>query len=47
MAEQTVPGYIQHHLSNLTYGKLPDGSFGFAQTAEQAKEMGFWAISRL
>lgn len=25
MAEQTTVGYIQHHLTNLTYGKLPAG----------------------
>jgi len=40
----TSAGYIKHHLQNLTYGRLPDGSWGFAQSAEQAKEMGFWAF---
>jgi len=40
----TSSAYIKHHLTNLTYGKLPDGTWGFAHTAEQAKEMGFWAI---
>lgn len=25
MAEQTTVGYIQHHLTNMTYGKLPGG----------------------
>jgi len=45
MAEQTVPSYIQHHLSNLTYGRLADGSCGFAHSAEEIKEMGFWAIN--
>jgi len=45
MTAQTVPGYIQHHLSNLTYGKFLDGSWGFAHTAEDIKEMGFWAIN--
>jgi len=46
MSGQTLTSaeYIKHHLQNLTYGRLPDGSWGFAQTAEQAKEMGFWAI---
>ncbi len=44
MAEQTASGYIQHHLQNLTFGKLPTGDWGFAHTAEQAKEMGFWAF---
>ena len=41
----TSAEYIKHHLQNLTYGKLPDGSFGVAHTVEQAKEMGFWAIN--
>lgn len=36
--------YVQHHLLNLTYGRLPDGSWGLAQNTEQAREMGFWAI---
>ena len=36
--------YIRHHLQNLTYGQLPDGSWGIAHSPEQAKEMGFWAI---
>lgn len=40
----TSTGYIKHHLLNLTYGKLPDGSWGIAHSAEEAKEMGFWAI---
>lgn len=41
---QTSGQYITHHLQNLTYGKLPDGTWGLAQSAEQAKEMGFWAF---
>ncbi|MGE0080768.1 MAG: F0F1 ATP synthase subunit A [Thiohalomonadaceae bacterium] len=40
----TSSGYIQHHLTNLTYGRFPDGHWGFAHTAAEAKEMGFWAI---
>ncbi|BAN51374.1 F0F1 ATP synthase subunit A [Metapseudomonas resinovorans] len=44
MAEQTASGYIQHHLQNLTFGRLPNGDWGFAHSAEQAKEMGFWAF---
>ena len=43
MAEQTASGYIQHHLQNLTFGQLPNGDWGFAHTAQEAKEMGFWA----
>lgn len=41
----TTSGYIKHHLQNLTYGQHTDGTWGFAHTAEQAKEMGFWAIN--
>ncbi|HET9113409.1 MAG TPA: F0F1 ATP synthase subunit A [Burkholderiales bacterium] len=41
----TSSEYIKHHLQNLTYGRLPDGGWGIAQTAEQAKEMGFWAVN--
>lgn len=37
--------YIQHHLTNLTYGKLPDGHWGFAANGTEAKTMGFWAIN--
>ncbi len=40
----TSSAYIKHHLTNLTYGKFPDGHWGLAHTAEDAKEMGFWAI---
>lgn len=41
----TSAEYIHHHLQNLTYGQLPDGTWGVAHTAEQAKEMGFWALN--
>ena len=41
----TSTEYIKHHLQNLTFGELPDGSLGLAQTPEQAKAMGFWAIN--
>lgn len=44
MAEETASGYIQHHLQNLTYGQLPDGSWGLAHSAAEAKAMGFWAF---
>jgi F-type H+-transporting ATPase subunit a len=43
-SEQTSTGYIKHHLQNWTFGQHPDGSWGFAHSAEQAREMGFWAI---
>ncbi|BCB28784.1 ATP synthase subunit a [Sulfurimicrobium lacus] len=41
----TSAEYIKHHLQNLTYGKLPDGSWGVAHSAQEAKEMGFWALN--
>ena len=43
MAESSAE-YIQHHLTNLTYGQLPDGSWGLAETGQQASEMGFYSI---
>jgi len=45
-ASETITSgeYIKHHLTNLTYGQFPDGHWGLADSAEQAKEMGFWAI---
>ena len=41
----TSAEYIKHHLQNLTYGRLPDGSLGIAHSAEEAKAMGFWALN--
>lgn len=41
----TSSEYIKHHLTNLTYGKLPDGTWGFAKSGEQAADMGFWAVN--
>jgi len=41
----TSAGYIKHHLQNLTYGQLPDGAWGIAHSAEEAKAMGFWALN--
>ena len=41
----TSSEYIKHHLTNLTYGQHADGSWGLAHTAEEAKEMGFWAFN--
>lgn len=40
----TTTGYIKHHLTNLTFGLHPDGHWGFAHNAQEAREMGFWAI---
>jgi F-type H+-transporting ATPase subunit a len=47
MASETITTseYIKHHLQNLTFGQHADGHWGFAHTAEEAKEMGFWAIN--
>jgi F-type H+-transporting ATPase subunit a len=41
----TSSQYIQHHLTNLTYGQLPDGTWTFAASSAEAKSMGFWAIN--
>ncbi len=40
----TTKGYISHHLTNLTYGRHADGSWGIAHSADEIKEMGFMAI---
>lgn len=37
--------YIKHHLVNLTFGRMPDGSWAIAQDAEQARQMGFMAVN--
>lgn len=37
--------YIQHHLTNLTFGQNPDGTWGFAHSAEEAAAMGFMSIN--
>jgi F-type H+-transporting ATPase subunit a len=36
--------YIKHHLTNLIFGHLPDGSWGFAHTVTEADQMGFWSV---
>ena len=45
----TASQYIKHHMQNLTFGKIPEGyehagSWGFAHSAQEAKDMGFMAI---
>ena len=40
----TSSEYIQHHLTNLTYGRFADGHWGFAHGKEDITEMGFYAI---
>ncbi|MDH5611312.1 MAG: F0F1 ATP synthase subunit A [Gammaproteobacteria bacterium] len=42
--QQTAAEYIKHHLQNMTYGKFPDGHWGLAHDAAEAKAMGFMAI---
>lgn len=51
-AVMTASGYIQHHLTNLTYGLLPAGTrenaesvWTFAHSQAEAKAMGFMAIN--
>lgn len=44
-AELTASEYIKHHLTNLTFGLHPEHGLGFAHDAEEAAEMGFWAIN--
>ncbi|MCX4026790.1 F0F1 ATP synthase subunit A [Endozoicomonas sp. SM1973] len=53
---QTATEYIQHHLQNLTFGRLPEGyerydgtvltdsTWTLAHGAAEAKAMGFWAF---
>ena len=40
----TSSEYIKHHLTNLTFGQHPDGTWGLAHTAQEAADMGFMAI---
>ena len=42
---ETSADYIQHHLTNLTYGRFPEGHWGFAHGQEDINAMGFWAIN--
>ncbi|MBZ5487443.1 F0F1 ATP synthase subunit A [Halomonas aquamarina] len=42
--EVSTTYYIQHHLQNLTFGKHPINGWSIADSAEEAREMGFWAI---
>lgn len=36
--------YIEHHLTNLTWGFHPEQGWGFARSAEEAAAMGFYAV---
>jgi F-type H+-transporting ATPase subunit a len=44
-ANPTSGEYIAHHLTNLTFGQLPDGTWGFAHTQEEIAQMGFWSVN--
>ncbi|WP_043755889.1 F0F1 ATP synthase subunit A [Imhoffiella purpurea] len=41
----TSQEYIQHHLTNLTFGYHPEHGLGFAHDSAGAAAMGFWAIN--
>ncbi len=41
----TSSEYITHHLQNLTFGQRADGAWGLAQSAQEAKDMGFWSFN--
>jgi F-type H+-transporting ATPase subunit a len=41
----TAQGYIQHHLTNLTWGLHPEHGLTFAHNQAEAAQMGFWAIN--
>lgn len=43
--QQTGTEYIQHHLTNLTYGQHPENGWSFAHNAQEAAEMGFMAVN--
>ena len=45
MAGETSAEYIEHHLTNLTYGYLPDQGWTFASSGAEATAMGFWSIN--
>lgn len=40
----TSTEYIKHHLTNMTYGKMPDGTWKLAENGAEAQQMGFTAI---
>jgi F-type H+-transporting ATPase subunit a len=49
-APESSAEYIKHHLTNLTFGKFPEGHehaghWGFAHSAEDAASFGFWSIN--
>ncbi|MCX2633112.1 F0F1 ATP synthase subunit A, partial [Klebsiella pneumoniae] len=40
----TSTEYIKHHLTNMTYGKMPDGTWKLAESGAEAQQMVFTAI---
>lgn len=46
MASETLTSgeYIKHHLTNWTFGRQADGSWGIGQNIEEVREMGFFAV---
>jgi F-type H+-transporting ATPase subunit a len=40
----TAQEYIKHHLTNLTLGWHPEHGLTFAHDAQEAADMGFWAL---
>lgn len=42
--EFTSQEYVTHHLTNLKWGQLPDGTWGFAHSTEEAAQMGLLSI---
>lgn len=40
----TAQHYIQHHLTNLTFGWHPEHGLSFARDGAEAAAMGFWAV---
>jgi F-type H+-transporting ATPase subunit a len=43
--ELTSAGYIKHHLTYWTFGRFPDGHWGFAHDASEGAQMGFMSIN--
>lgn len=41
----TSSEYIQHHLTNLTFGYSPEHGWGLAHSIQEAGSMGFWSIN--
>ena len=40
----TPTEYIKHHLQNLTFGYHPENGWSIAHSAQEASDMGFWAL---